>query len=85
MQTVGGEIRNPKRSLLFGLVLAEIVSVVVWLGLTYVLDSVVGISFIEAWTLTVGAGSSTVPTVVRRSVRSEPSLAMVDRGGTVSW
>jgi amino acid transporter len=62
MQTVGGEIRNPKRSLLFGLVLAEVVSVFVWLGLTYVLDSVVGISFIEAWTLTVGGGSSTVPT-----------------------
>jgi amino acid transporter len=62
MQTVGGEIRNPKRSLLFGIVLAELVSIFVWLGLTYVLDSVVGISFIEAWTLTVGGGAATVPT-----------------------
>lgn len=62
VQTVGGEIRKPKRSLLVGLVLAELVSVAVWLALTYLLDSVVGISFIEAWTLTIGGGSSTVPT-----------------------
>ncbi len=63
MQLVGGEIKTPKRSLLYGLVLAEVVSILVWLGLTYVLDRLVGISFIEAWTLTVGGGYSTVPTV----------------------
>lgn len=63
MQMVGGEIKNPRRSLLYGLVVAEIVSILVWFGLTYVFDNVVGISFLEAWTLTVGGGSSTVPTV----------------------
>jgi len=62
MQTVGGEIKHPRRNLLYGLVLAEIVSIAVWFSLTFVLDKIVGISFIEAWTLTVGAGSSTVPT-----------------------
>lgn len=63
MQMVGGEIKNPRRSLLYGLVLAEIVSILVWFGVTYVFDSVVGISFVEAWTLTVGGGFPTVPTV----------------------
>ena len=63
MQMVGGEIKNPRRSLLYGLVVAEIVSILVWFGLTYLFDSVVGISFLEAWTLTAGGGSSTVPTV----------------------
>lgn len=62
MQTVGGEIKQPRKNLLYGLVLAEIVSITVWFVLTFVLDKVVGISFIEAWTVTVGAGSSTVPT-----------------------
>jgi amino acid transporter len=62
MQTVGGEIRNPRRNLLYGLVLAELVSILVWYTLTFVLDRIIGISFIEAWTLTIGAGSSTVPT-----------------------
>jgi amino acid transporter len=62
MQTVGGEIKQPRRNLLYGLVLAEIVSISVWFGLTFVLDRIVGISFLEAWTVTVGAGSSTVPT-----------------------
>ena len=62
MQTVGGEIKHPRRNLLYGLVLAEIVSIAVWFGLTFVLDKIVGISFVEAWTVTVGAGSSTVPT-----------------------
>jgi amino acid transporter len=63
MQMVGSEIKNPRRSLLYGLVLAEIVSILVWFGLTYLFDSVVGVAFLEAWTLTVGSGSSTVPTV----------------------
>jgi amino acid transporter len=62
MQMVGGEIKNPRRSLLYGLVVAEIVSILVWFGLTFLFDSVIGISFLEAWTLTVGGGSSTVPT-----------------------
>ena len=63
MQMVGSEIKNPRRSLLYGLVLAEIVSILVWFGLTYLFDNVVGITFLEAWTLTVGGGASTVPTV----------------------
>jgi len=63
LQMVGGEIKNPRRSLLYGLVLSEIVSVVVWIGLTAIFDHLIGISFIEAWTLTVGGGASTVPTV----------------------
>ena len=63
MQMVAGEIKNPRRSLLYGLVLAEVVSILVWFGLTLIFDHVVGISFLEAWTVTVGAGSSTVPTV----------------------
>jgi amino acid transporter len=63
MQMVGGEIKNPRRSLLYGLVLAEAVSILVWFGLTFLFDHVVGISFLEAWTVTAGGGSSTVPTV----------------------
>ena len=63
MQMVAGEIKNPRRSLLYGLVFAELVSILVWFGLTFLFDHVVGISFLEAWTLTVGGGSSTVPTV----------------------
>ncbi|HUI01301.1 MAG TPA: amino acid permease [Nitrososphaerales archaeon] len=65
MQFVGGEIRRPRASLLYGLVLAEAVSIAIWFGLTYVLDNVVGIPFIEAWAVqNGGAGSplSTVPT-----------------------
>jgi amino acid transporter len=62
MQFVGGEIRRPKRTLLYGLVLAEVVSILIWFGLTVILDNLVGIPFIEAWTLTVGGGSATVPT-----------------------
>ncbi len=45
------------------MVLAEIVSILVWFGLTYIFDNLVGISFLEAWTLTVGGGFSIVPTV----------------------
>ncbi len=63
MQMVGSEIKNPRRSLLYGLVLAEIVSILIWFGLTYLFDNLVGISFLEAWTLTAGGGASTVPTV----------------------
>ena len=63
LQMVGGEIKNPRRSLLYGLVLSEIASVAIWIGLTAVFDHLIGISFIEAWTLTVGGGASTVPTV----------------------
>ena len=63
MQMVAGEIKNPRRALLYGLVLAEIASILVWFGLTFIFDHLVGISFLEAWTLTVGGGASTVPTV----------------------
>lgn len=61
MQLVGGEIKRPHRSLFYGLVFAEIFSIAVWVGLTYLLDSRIGISFIEAWTV-VNNGSATVPT-----------------------
>ncbi len=61
MQFVGGEIRNPRRSLAYGLIFAEAVSIGIWFALTYVLDSVIGIPFIEAWTVANGF-SGTVPT-----------------------
>lgn len=61
MQLVGGEIRGPRRSLLYGLVVAEVFSIAVWFGLTYLLDSRIGISFIEAWTV-VNNHTATVPT-----------------------
>jgi len=64
MQFVGGEIRRPRTSLLYGLVLAEGASIAIWFGLTYMLDKVVGLSFIEAWAIQNGGGAplSTVPT-----------------------
>jgi amino acid transporter len=63
MQMVAGEIKNPRKTLVYGLIAAEIVSILVWFGLTFIFDNLVGISFLEAWTLTVGGGFSTVPTV----------------------
>lgn len=63
MQFVGGEIRRPRRSLLYGLVLAEAASVAIWFGLTYMLDRVVGLPFIEAWAIQNGAGGAPVSTV----------------------
>ncbi|MDA4117581.1 MAG: amino acid permease [Thaumarchaeota archaeon] len=66
MQFVGGEIRRPRRSLLYGLVLAEALSIAIWFGLTYLLDNVVGLPFIEAWAIQNGGSAgvplSTVPT-----------------------
>jgi basic amino acid/polyamine antiporter, APA family len=65
MQFVGGEIRRPRRSLLYGLVLAEAASIAIWFGLTYMLDRVIGLPFIEAWAVQNGGGGgplSTVPT-----------------------
>jgi basic amino acid/polyamine antiporter, APA family len=62
MQMVGGEIKNPRRSLLYGLVGAELVSIAVWFGLTYLLDRVVSISFVEAYTVAHGYNAP-VPTV----------------------
>ena len=63
MQFVGGEIRRPRSSLLYGLVLAEAVSIAVWFGLTYMLDHVIGIPFIEAWAIQNGGGVSPLSTV----------------------
>jgi len=89
MQTVGGEIKHPRRNLLYGLVLAEIVSIAVWFSLTFILDRVVGISFIEAWTLTAGAGSSTVPTAFVTVLEpSRPLLWLIVVGlfiGNIGW
>jgi|GEM_PF-725765 len=64
MQFVGGEIRRPRTSLLYGLVLAEAASIAIWFGLTYMLDKVIGLPFIEAWAIQNGGGAplSTVPT-----------------------
>jgi basic amino acid/polyamine antiporter, APA family len=65
MQFVGGEIRRPRTSLLYGLVLAEAASIAIWFGLTYMLDHVIGLPFIEAWAIQSGGGGaplSTVPT-----------------------
>ena len=65
MQFVGGEIRRPRTSLLYGLVLAEAFSIAIWFGLTYMLDNVIGLPFIEAWAVQnggAGAPLSTVPT-----------------------
>ncbi|MGD0638885.1 MAG: hypothetical protein ABSA72_12680, partial [Nitrososphaerales archaeon] len=64
MQMVGGEINNPKRSLLLGAVGAEFASIAVFLLMTYLFDHSIGISFLEAWTLSVGGGSSTVPSAL---------------------
>ena len=63
MQFVGGEIRRPRTSLLYGLVLAEAVSIAIWFGLTYVLDNVIGLPFIEAWAIQNGGGGSPLSTV----------------------
>ena len=73
MQLVGGELKKPRRSLLYGLVLAEVVSIVAWFGLTYLLDTRVGISFIEAWTVSNGY-SSTVPTAFATVLNGNPVL-----------
>ncbi len=63
MQFVGGEIRRPRKSLLYGLVLAEATSIALWFGLTYMLDRVIGLPFIEAWAIQNGGGGASLSTV----------------------
>jgi len=63
MQMVGGEIKNPKRSLLLGAVGAEVASICIFVFLTYLFDRSIGISFLEAWTVTQGY-VSTVPSAL---------------------
>lgn len=75
MQFMGGEIKNPRRTLLYGVVLAEIVSILIWFGLTSMFDRTVGISFLEAWTVTAGGGFSTVPTVFVTMFYANTTLA----------
>ncbi len=77
MQMVGGEIKNPRRALLYGLVGAELLSIAVWFALTYLLDHVIGISFIEAWTIAPsgGAGFAPVPTIFIGSIIPSAALA----------
>ena len=64
MQMVGGEIKNPKRSLLIGAVGAEVASIIIFILMTSLFDHSIGISFLEAWTVTVGGGLSTVPSAL---------------------
>jgi amino acid transporter len=63
MQLVGGEIKNPRRSLLLGAVGAELASIAIFFLLTYLFDHSIGISFLEAWTVNNGF-SSTVPSAL---------------------
>ncbi len=63
MQMVGGEIKNPKRALLYGAVGAEIASIIIFLLMTYLFDHSIGISFLEAWTV-MNNHSSTVPSAL---------------------
>ncbi len=63
MQLVGGEIKNPKRSLLVGAVGAELASIAIFFLLTYLFDHSVGISFLEAWAVS-NHFSSTVPSAL---------------------
>ena len=55
--------RRPRTSLLYGLVLAEAASIAIWFGLTYMLDKVIGLPFIEAWAIQNGGGGSPLSTV----------------------
>jgi basic amino acid/polyamine antiporter, APA family len=83
LQMVGGEIKNPRKSLLYGLVGAEFLSIAVWFGLTYLLDRVITISFIEAWTVAPsgGYGFSPVPTIFVSAVVPSAALAWFIFGG----
>jgi basic amino acid/polyamine antiporter, APA family len=63
MQMVGGEIKNPKRSLLLGMVGAQFASIAIFLLMTGLFDHSIGISFLEAWTVTQNY-SSTVPSAL---------------------
>jgi amino acid transporter len=83
LQMVGGEIRNPRRSLLYGLVGAEIISIGVWFGLTYLLDKVVSISFINAYTVAQSAGNglAPVPTVFASVIAPNTLLMWFIFGG----
>jgi basic amino acid/polyamine antiporter, APA family len=80
MQMVGGEIRNPRRSLLYGIVGAELVSIAVWFGLTFLLDHVVSISFVEAYAVANGYNAP-VPTVFASAINPNAALAWFIFGG----
>jgi basic amino acid/polyamine antiporter, APA family len=80
MQMVGGEIKNPRRSLLYGLVGAELVSIAVWFGLTYLLDRVVSISFVEAYAVARGYNAP-VPTVFASVIAPNTLLTWFIFGG----
>lgn len=81
MQMVGGEIRNPRRSLLYGAVGAEVASIAIFFLMTYLFDHAIGISFLEAWTKTAGGGFSTVPSALAMVFYPNQALLWVVTAG----
>jgi len=79
MQNVGGEIKDPKKNLLYGFLGAEVLSIAIWFALTWLLDSVVGISFLEAWTVapSAGGGFAPVPTIFVTVLAPNPVLVWI--------
>jgi len=80
IQMVGGEIKNPKRSILYGAVGAELASILIFVLMTYLFDHSIGISFLEAWTVTQGY-SSTVPSALAMVFYPNSALLWVITAG----
>jgi len=71
---VAGEVKNVKRSYLLGLWGAIVLSAVVWVVLTFLTDRVIGLDFIEAWT--VGPGGGFPPVVSALLTVVAPNLTL---------
>jgi basic amino acid/polyamine antiporter, APA family len=80
MQLVGGEIRNVKRSLLYGAVGAQVASIAIFVLLTFAFDHAVGIPFLEAYTVAQNY-SSTVPSALGMVLYPNQVLLWVITGG----